>query len=57
MQSDPELAKQVYSLYSGPEFKRDDLVNETIRVFFGRSDAHLCQKRHSEERRNNCYNN
>jgi hypothetical protein len=30
MQSDPELAKQIYSLYSGTEYDRNDKTNEFI---------------------------
>jgi len=29
MQSDPRVAKQVYSLYAGPEYKRDEIVDES----------------------------
>ena len=30
MQSDPELAKQIYSLYAGPNFKREDEINKNV---------------------------
>jgi len=30
MQADPTVAKQVYSLYAGPEYERDEPVNESL---------------------------
>ena len=30
MQSDPELAKQIYSLYAGPNFNREDEINKNV---------------------------